>query len=62
MQGQTATITTDYKDYKEVDGVMIPHTSTISGAMPMPLVLEATTIELNKIENSDMFKVEWLTK
>ena len=58
MQGQTATITTDYKDYKEVDGVMIPHTSTISGAMPMPLVLEATTIELNKIENSDMFKVE----
>lgn len=55
---EVATITNDFKDYKSVDGVMVPHSVTISGAMPVPMVLEATTIEINKSVGDDVFKVE----
>jgi len=57
-QGQPVVITTDYKDYKDVSGVMIPFKSVISGAMPTPLELEATSIEINKDIAADVFKVE----
>jgi len=53
-----ATITNDFKDYKAVEGVLVPHAITISGAMPVPMVLEATTIEINKTVSADVFKVE----
>jgi len=46
------------KDYKSVEGIMVPHSITISGAMPVPMVLEATTIEINKTVAADVFKVE----
>ena len=53
-----ATITNDFKDYKSVEGIMVPHSISISGAMPVPMVLEATTIEINKRVAADVFKVE----
>lgn len=37
---------------------MIPFKSVISGAMPTPLELEATSIEINKDIAADVFKVE----
>jgi zinc protease len=52
------TITTDYKNYKDVNGILIPHTSEISGVMPTALVMEASSIELNKAFNDEIFKVE----
>ncbi len=55
---KVATITNDFKDYKSVEGVMIPYTTTLSGAMPAPLVLEATTIEINKPVGIDVFKID----
>ena len=52
------TMTIDYKDYKAVDGIMIPHTSSISGVMPTALVMEATNVAINKEISPDTFKVE----
>lgn len=57
-QGQTVTQTTDFKDYKEVDGIMIPHTMVVSGAMPMPITMTTEMVEINKTINDDVFKVE----
>ena len=57
-QGQQVSIITDYKEYKDVSGIMIPHKSVINGAMPVPLELEATLIEWNKEIAADIFKVE----
>jgi hypothetical protein len=45
---QAATITTDYADYKPVGGVQMPHTITISGAMPIPLKAVITEIKVNQ--------------
>jgi zinc protease len=57
-QGQTVTVTTDLADYKEVAGIMWPHTITVSGVMPMPLKMEVTSITVNQgIDNSE-FAVE----
>lgn len=52
------TMTTDVKNYKDVGGVQIPHTTEISGVMPTALVMEASSIELNKAFTDDIFKVE----
>ncbi|MEO1625217.1 MAG: pitrilysin family protein [Bacteroidota bacterium] len=51
--------TMDYKDYKEVSGVLMPHTLVAKGAgMPMTMTMEATSIEVNKELATDAFKVE----
>ncbi len=52
-----AVVTTDYKNYKEVNGVKFPYGIEISGAMPTTLALEVTSIELNKVSD-DVFKVD----
>jgi zinc protease len=52
------TMTTDLKNYKDVNGIQIPHTTEISGVMPTALVLEASSIEINKTFTEDIFKVE----
>ncbi len=52
------TITTDFADYKEVGGVMIPHTTIITGAMPVPLKAIAKTIEINQPIPAGTFKIE----
>lgn len=56
-QGQM-TITNDFSDYKEVAGILWPHTMTTSGLMPMPLKLEVTGIEVNKGIDDSEFEVE----
>lgn len=52
------TMTTDYKDYKNVNGIMLPHTAAISGVAPTTLTLEATTMEVDKMVTEDVFKIE----
>lgn len=44
-EGQT--ITTDFSDYKEVDGLLFPYKITSSGMMPVPLVFEIQEIAVN---------------
>ena len=55
-QGQTQT--SDFSDYKEVDGIMIPHLVTISGTMPMTLEMKMMSVKINGEVAEDMFKVD----
>jgi zinc protease len=56
-QGETATNIIEYADYKAVDGITLPHTMSISGPMPMPLVMKATAIKLNGTVDPMLFKI-----
>jgi zinc protease len=56
-QGQTSTSTFEYADYKEVSGITVPHTITVSGMMPMPLVMKATEIKVNAEVDPSLFKI-----
>lgn len=57
-QGQTVTITTDFKDYKEVDGIMFPFNTIVSGAAPFELNTIISDIKVNPTFGPDDFKVE----
>ena len=49
--------TTEYEDYKEVDGIKFPHKLTNSGGgMPMALVMEVIEIKVNDTLSEDTFK------
>ena len=52
--------TTDYADYKAVDGIMMPHKTTITGAMPMPLEFVAAEgdIQINIDISDDVFTIK----
>lgn len=56
-EGQTATTTFDYADYKVVDGISIPHTVTMSGPMPTPIVMKATAIKVNGEVDPALFQL-----
>ena len=56
--GQSQTITTDLSDYKAVNGIMFPHTITVNGAMPVPLVMKVDSYEVNGAIPADKFKTE----
>ena len=55
---QTMTLIKDMTDYKEVDGIMFPYTSTTSGAMPAPLVMKVTEVKVNSGVADSAFTVE----
>ena len=52
------TINTDMKDYKEVDGILLPHKMVITGAMPFPLEAVVQSYELNSAIEASVFNVE----
>lgn len=56
-QGQKMTQTSNLKNYKAVDGVMIPHTIVIEGMMPQPLEMNASTIKVNPSYTAKDFEV-----
>lgn len=56
-QGQTMTTTYEYADYKNVEGIMVPHTLTISGAMPTPMIMNAVTVKINSEVDPELFKI-----
>lgn len=56
--GNEVAVITDFKDYKEISGVMMPHKSIISGAMPVPIELDAVIIELNQSIAPEIFKID----
>lgn len=51
-------IISDYKDYKAVDGIMFPHTLSVSGAMPFPLEMKAQSYEVNGLLPADIFMIK----
>jgi hypothetical protein len=55
--GQTATTSFEYDDYKVVDGISIPHTITMSGPMPTPIVMKATEVKVNGEVDPALFKL-----
>ncbi len=56
---QIVTQTVDYTDYKEVNGIMLPHTTKISGgAMPMPLTMKISRIEINTDIPDSIFRLD----
>ena len=56
--GKDVSIITEFKDYKEIAGVMMPHKSVISGAMPVPIELDAVIIEINQAIAPEIFKID----
>ncbi len=46
-QGQTITLSTEYSDYEEIDGIKFPSTVSITGAMPEVMVLKKEEIKVN---------------
>ena len=48
----------DYADYKAVDGIKFPHTTTATGMMPMPLTLKAKSIDVNGVIEEAIFKMD----
>lgn len=58
QNGQSVTIIQDFKDYKEVNGVLFPHTVITSGAFPVPLEAKITSIEVNPNLDEAIFKIE----
>lgn len=53
-----ATLTTSFSDYQEVGGVKFPYTMKIEGAMPFPLEMKVTELEVNTEIDPELFKVE----
>ncbi len=52
------TVTTDFKDYKEVDGIMFPHLTTLIGVGPGPLDMKTEEIKVNKGIDLTVFATE----
>ena len=55
---QGMTITTDLSDYREVNGIMIPHKITTTGAAPVPISFEVKSVEFNTGIEDAVFEVE----
>lgn len=58
QDGQPATITTDFSDYKEVSGVMFPHTVTLIGVFPVPMKANITELKVNAGLDDALFQVK----
>ena len=54
--GQSVSISTEYSDYKEVDGIPFPHKVKTLGAMPMPIEMTLDGVKLNPIIEDSLFK------
>lgn len=57
MDGNPAIQTVDMSDYKEVNGVKIPHTLTISGLFPVPVKVNVEEIKVNTGLKDELFKI-----
>lgn len=53
-----ATLSNEYKDYKEIKGIKLPHVVTISGAMPIPIAMEVTSVSIDESLDESIFKID----
>ena len=56
--GRSITQIADYSDYKEVDGIVFPHSMNISGMMPMALQMNLTEVKINAGIEESIFATE----
>ena len=52
------TITQDYADYKELDGIKVPHEMVMSGAMPVPLKMKLLSAKFNIVIEKGTFSLD----
>ena len=52
------TIINNYDDYKEVNGILIPHKQTTVGAMPVPIEMNMVDIKVNESIDESIFDIE----
>lgn len=57
-EGQTMTTTQEFGDYKAVDGILFPHAVTTTGAMPFPLEMKVSKIEVNTDVADSVFEIK----
>ncbi len=55
--GESSTTTFEFAEYKVVDGISIPHSISISGPMPTPMVMKATSVKVNPKVDPSLFKI-----
>ncbi|MCC6463536.1 MAG: insulinase family protein [Saprospiraceae bacterium] len=58
QDGEPATMTNDFGDYKAVNGVQFPHKITISGVFPVPMVGTVLEIKANTGISDTLFEVK----
>ena len=56
-QGQTATIITLLKDYRDVQGIKMPYSMIVSGMMPVPLEMKVDEMVLNAEIDPSVFDI-----
>jgi zinc protease len=58
-EGEKAkTVNTDFKDYREVSGILMPHEITLTGQAPFPLVMKYGKFEFNGEINDTDFDIK----
>lgn len=57
MDGNPTTQTVEMSDYKEVGGVKMPHTLTVSGIFPVPFKVSISEIKVNAGVDDSVFKM-----
>ncbi len=58
MSGKPTTISTDFSEYRAVEGVLFPHAITLTGAFPFPLKGVLKSIKVNSNIPDSAFAVE----
>lgn len=56
QDGNPVTMTTDFSDYKETNGVLFPNTITLGGIFPIPVKAVVSEIKINAGVDDVMFK------
>ena len=58
QDGEPSTMTIDYADYKETNGVKFPNTMTINGLMPIPITSTVSEIKVNAGIDDKVFNLK----
>ncbi len=56
--GSSNTMSTEVSDYRDVDGIMLPYSISMSGMMPMTITMKVTDVKINGDVADDMFMVK----
>lgn len=53
-----ATLTTDFADYRQVNGILFPYTITSQGVAPQPLTFQVVNVEFNEGVSDGVFEIK----
>jgi predicted Zn-dependent peptidase len=55
--GSPATQTIDFSDYKSVGGILLPHSTTVTGVFPVPFKVTLNSVKVNEGIDESVFKL-----